>query len=194
MTKQTFLENLRSALLEITDDDTDDRVSFYEEMIDDLIDDGASEDEAVARVGPISKIVDETLHAIPIFELVKRKVKKAPRIPGWGIALIAIGSPIWIALAASAFSIALSLLVTMWSVALSLWAAFLSFCAGAVVGILGGIVVLFTDTPLAGLMALGAGIALAGFSIFMFYACKSATKGAAVLSKMAFLAIKKVFI
>ena len=194
MNKEKFLENLKTAFLEISDSDADERVAFYSEMIDDLVDDGASEEEAVAKVGPVSKIIDETLHAIPLLELVKRKVKSSSRLPGWAIALIIIGSPIWISLAAAAFSIALSLFVTLWSVALSLWAVFLSFCAGAVVGILGGIVVLFTDTPLAGLMALGAGIALAGFSIFMFYACKSATKGAAVLSKMAFLAIKKAFV
>ena len=194
MTKQKFLENLKAALLEINDHDVDERISFYSEMIDDLIDEGTPEDKAVAKVGPIKKIIDETIQTIPIFELVKRKVKKSPHIPAWGIALIAIGLPIWIALAASAFAIFISLLATMWSVVISLWAVLLSFGVGAIAGLLGGIALIFTDAPLVGLMAVGAGFALSGLSIFMFYACKFVTKGAAVLSKMAFLAIKKAFI
>ena len=194
MTKQKFLENLKAALLEINDHDVDERILFYSEMIDDLIDDGLSETDAVAKVGPIGKIIDESIKAIPIFELVKRKAKKSPRIPGWGIALIAIGAPIWISLIASAFAIALSLLVTLWSVVLSLWAVLLSFGIGALVGVIVGVALLFTDAPLVGLMLMGVGIALAGLSIFMLYACKSATKGAAVLSRSAFLAIKRAFI
>jgi uncharacterized membrane protein len=163
-------------------------------MVDDLIDEGMSEEDAVARVGPIDKITNEILHATPLFELVRRKVKPKKRLLGWQIALIAAGSPIWISLIIVAFSIVFSLFVTMWSAVVSLWVALLSFALGAAAGSLGGLALMFTDSALSGLMICGAGIALAGLSIFMFYVCRMSTKGAAVLSKNAILGIKKLFV
>ena len=45
-----------------------------------------------------------------------------------------------------------------------------------------------------GLSLIAAGIVLAGLTIFLFYGCKAATKGAAVLTKKIALGIKSLFI
>ena len=194
MTKQEFIDELRDALSDITDHDREERVAFYGEMIDDFIDEGISEEAAVEKVGPIDRIVNEVLGDTPLFELLKRKVKPKRRLEGWEIALIAITSPIWLSMAISAVSVIISLFVTMWSVIVSLWAVLLACGASAAAGVLGGILVSFTKTPLLGVMLIGAGITLAGLSILVFYLCNLATKGAAVLSKSVFLGIKKLFL
>lgn len=194
MLKSEFLSQLRAALSDIPDHDVEERIAFYSEMIDDLIDEGMSEEEAVERVGPVDRIVSETLGTIPLFELVKRKIKKKTGIPAWGIALLIIFSPILFTLAVSVLAMAVSLFATMWCTVLTLWAVLLSFSVGAIAGALGGLALILFGSWHVGLAAFGAGVTLAGLTIFMFYVCKMATKGVAALTKMSVIGIKKMFI
>ena len=48
MTKKEFLSSLRSKLQGLPPSDIDERISFYSEMIDDRMDEGKSEEEAVS--------------------------------------------------------------------------------------------------------------------------------------------------
>ena len=194
MLKSEFLSQLRAALSDIPDHDVEERIAFYSEMIDDLIDEGMSEEEAVERVGPVDRIVSETLGTIPLFDLVKRKIKARTGIPAWGIALLIIFSPILFTLAVSVLAIAVSLFATMWCTVLTLWAVLLSFSVGAIAGSLGGLALILFGSWHVGLAAFGAGVTLAGLTIFMFYVCKMATKGVAALTKMSVIGIKKMFI
>jgi uncharacterized membrane protein len=194
MTKAEFLSELRAALTNIGDHDVEERIDFYNEMIDDLVEDGMCEEDAISKVGPINRITDEILSDIPLFDLVKRRVQHKRRLRGWELGLIIGLSPIWLALIISVFALAFSLVVAMWSAVLSLWVALLSFAIGAIAGTLGGIAMMFTNLGIAGFMTCGAGIALAGLAILMFYGCKAATKGVAVLTKTAVLGIKKLLI
>ena len=54
MTKQEFLLNLRKGLLGLPPQDIEERLAFYNEMIEDRIEDGLSEEEAVAEMGRIA--------------------------------------------------------------------------------------------------------------------------------------------
>ena len=56
MTKQEFLSRLREGLSGLPEDDIAERLTFYGEMIDDRIEDGLSEEEAVAEVGSVDDI------------------------------------------------------------------------------------------------------------------------------------------
>ena len=57
MLKTEFLEQLRAGLAGLPQEDIDGRVAFYSEMIDDRMEEGLSEEEAVAGAGKISDIV-----------------------------------------------------------------------------------------------------------------------------------------
>ena len=57
MNKQEFLKNLRSSLSNLPQEEIEERIIFYSEMIDDRIEEGLSEEEAVSAVST----VDETL-------------------------------------------------------------------------------------------------------------------------------------
>ena len=74
MTKQEFLEKLQVSLYGLPKADIDERVSFYGEMIDDRVEEGLSEEEAVADIGTIDGIVSEILSETPITKLVKEKI------------------------------------------------------------------------------------------------------------------------
>ena len=55
MDKHTFLTDLRGALSGLPQDDIEERVGFYGEMIDDRMEEGMSEEEAQAYVALFTK-------------------------------------------------------------------------------------------------------------------------------------------
>lgn len=194
MNKQEFLAELRKGLTGLPQVDIEERISFYSEMIDDRIEEGLSEAEAVSAIGPVSEVVSQILADTPIRKLVKEKVQPSRTLRAWEIVLLVLGSPIWLSLLAAALVIILSLYAVLWSVVISLWAAFGSVAGCAIGGIVAGIVFAMGGNGLTGIAMIGAGIFCAGLSIFLFYACKAATKGTIILSKTICLGIKRCFV
>ena len=112
---------------------------------------------------------------------------------GWGIALIAIGSPIWISLIAAAFAVVISVYASIWAVVVSLWASFAAFVGAGVGGVLGGILFIVLGKLPAGFGIIGCSLVCGGLSILMFYACKYTTIAMVWLTKKIALLIKKCF-
>ena len=75
MSKQEFLSRLLQALSGLPEDDVAERIAFYSESIDDRIEEGMSEEEAVACVGSVEEIRAQVLSEILLPKLVKEKVK-----------------------------------------------------------------------------------------------------------------------
>lgn len=194
MNKQEFLAELRKGLTGLPHEDIEERLSFYSEMIDDRMEEGLSEAEAVSAIGPVSEVVSQILADTPISKLVKEKVKPSRTLRAWEIVLLVLGSPIWLSLLAATLVIILSLYAVLWSVAISLWAAFGSVAGCAIGGIVAGIVFAMSGNGLTGIAMIGAGIFCAGLSIFLFYACKAVTKGTIILAKKICFGIKRCFV
>lgn len=55
MTKQEFLLRIRNGLAALPKEDIEKSVEYYREMIDDRMEDGLSEEEAVAAIGSPEK-------------------------------------------------------------------------------------------------------------------------------------------
>ena len=77
MRKQEFLTALQTRLSGLPQEDVEERVSFYGEMIDDRVEEGLSEEDAVTAIGPIDAIAEQTLSEIPLTKLVREKVRPA---------------------------------------------------------------------------------------------------------------------
>ena len=71
MNKREFFAELRTKLSGAPQSDVEDRLIFYGEMIDDRIEEGMSEEEAVAAVGDIDAIVSDIISDIPLASIVK---------------------------------------------------------------------------------------------------------------------------
>jgi len=194
MSKQEFLFQLRKGLLGLPQEDIEERLTFYSEMIDDRMEEGIPEEEAVSAVGSVDKIVAQIVADIPLTKLVKEKIKPKKRLRTWEIVLLALGSPIWLSLLIAAFAIILSFYASLWAVIISLWAVFASVAACALGGVAAGIVIACSGNALSGITMLAAGIVCAGLSIFMFYGCKVAIKGILLLTKKFAVWIKNCFI
>lgn len=190
MNKREFLAQLRKELSGLPQADAEERLTFYREMIEDRMEDGLSEEEAVAAVGSVEQIIA----GIPLAKMTKEKPKPKRRLKAWEITLLALGCPIWLSLGIAAVSVILSLYVSLWSVIVSLWAVFGSLIGCSFGGIVGGIVIACSSNVFSGVAMLAAAIVCAGMSIFMFYGCKAATKGIVILTKKFTLWIKNCFI
>ena len=194
MTKQEFLATLSRRLIGLPPADLEERLSFYDEMINDYMEEGLSEEEAVSAIGSVEKIAETIVAETPFYKLAREKIKPKRKLSGGEIALIAIGSPIWVSLLVAAIAVLASLIASLWAVIVSFWAVFGAFVSGGIGAVVAGVMSLFGGEGLLGLVALGAGILLVGLSIFTFFGCQMATKGAARLMKKTALTAKKCFV
>ena len=194
MNKQEFLVRLQQGLAGLPQDDVTERMVFYSEMIDDRVEDGLTEEEAVAQVGSVDDIVAQIIQETPITKLVREAVKPKRSLRAWEIVLLVLGSPLWIPLLVAAFAIVLSIYVVIWAVIISLWAVELALALSSLACMAWGFMSVIRGEALQATAAFGAGFVLAGISILLFYGCLAASKGAVVLTKKVALWIKSLFI
>ena len=193
MKKTEFLIKLVQGLSSLPQAEVEERIAFYSEMIDDKMEEGLSEEEAVASIGSVQAVIDQSIADTPLLSLIKERIKPTRKLQGWQITLIALGSPIWISLLVSAFAVVITLYASIWAVAVSLWASFGAIVGGGAGGVLGGFLFLFLGKLPAGFGLIGAGLVCGGLSILMFYACKYVTIATVWLTKKIALLIKKCF-
>ena len=194
MMKQEFLDALEAQLSDFPKNERAERLSFYSEMIDDRVEAGFSEEEAIKALGTPQEVATQILKDTPLFKLAKEKIAPKRKLKAWEIVLLAVGSPIWFSLLVSAIAVAVSLYATLWSCIVSLWAVFGSVVGCAIGGVVGGTVFIFTVGAAVGFAIIGGGLFSAGLAIFLFFGCKEATRGTLLLTKSLVLWTKRLFL
>ena len=177
MTKNEFLSELKKALEGLPEEDIEKSLEYYSEMIDDRIEDGLSEEEAVADLGSIEDIRAQIVKDTPITKIIKEKIKPKRTLSGLEITLLIVGFPIWFPLLASAAATLFSIWVSLWAVVISFYAVETAFMASAVGGIIAAVVMLTVGNSLSGLFLLGCSLASVGLGILWIFVCKYSTKG-----------------
>lgn len=184
MTKLQFLLALNNKLSGLPRDEVEERLNFYSEMIEDRIEEGLSEEEAVAAVGTVEEIAAQITSEIPLTRILKEKIKPKKKLKGWEITLLVVGSPLWLSLLITVFAV-------MFSVFVSLWAVFTSLVVSAFAVTVFGIVFCVGGNAYVGVAAIAAGLVCAGLSILLFFGSKATTKGMVWLTKKMILSVKK---
>jgi uncharacterized membrane protein len=194
MNKQMFLDELKKGLCGFPQDEIEERLCFYAEIIDDRMEEGLSEEDAVNEIGSVDEIIAQILADIPLTKIVKEKIKPRRRLRALEITLLAVGSPIWLSLLIAAFAVVLSLFVSLWAVIISLWSVFAALGVCVLGGIVAGVGFFVGGYGFTGIVMVAMAIICAGLSIFFFVACKYITKAMVICSKKSVLAIKKLVI
>lgn len=190
MNKQEFLARLRKGLYGLPQNDIEERLAFYGEMLDDRMEEGLSEAESVLEMGDVDEIVRQTVADIPLTKVVKERIRPKKRLKAWEIVLLAAGSPILLSLGIAAAAVVLALYTVLWAVIVSLWAVFGVFAVCAVGSVPSCVIFAAGGSAVPGLAILSAGIVCAGLSIFMFCGCKEATKYILLFTKKITIWIK----
>lgn len=193
MTKLQFLLALHQRLAALPAAEVEERLAFYSEMIEDCMEDGLSEEEAVAAIGTVEEVARRIAEDIPFTKFTQATVRSRRR-KGWEIALLIVGSPLWFSLLLAAAAVVLSVFFSLWAVVISLWAAFGVLAGCAAGGLGGGICILLSGHLSHGLCCIGMGLICGGLAILWFLVCRAATKGVVWLIKRSVSPIKRSFI
>lgn len=194
MTKQEFLEALRNGLSGLPQDDIEERLTFYSEMIDDRMEEGLTESDAVSAIGSVDEITAQIISETPFTKLVKEKVKPKHTLRAWEIVLLVLGAPLWIPLLIAVAVIIFSCYAVIWSAIISLWAAEVSIGATSIGALIIGAVAIVQGNVLPGIAMFGIALICAGLTIFFFFGCKEVTKGILILTKKAALGVKSMIV
>ena len=174
MTKLDFLMQLHSKLEKLPQDELEERLNFYSEMIDDRMEEGLSEADAIAAIGTVEEIAAQILADTSIIKLIKTSAK-ARKFRTWEIVLLILGSPLWLPLLLSGFVVILCLYICLWSVVISLWATFVSLVSCALAAAILAVFFLFNQNITVGLVSVSGCLVCAGLSVFLFFRCTAAT-------------------
>ena len=194
MDKYDFLLALEERLADLPEADRQSSLDFYAEMLDDLMEGGMTEQEAVASLGSVDAIAQEILMDLPLPKLIKAKMKPKRRMRTWEIVLLAVGSPVWAPILLALAAVALAVYLTLWAVVISLYAADLAFAVSAPAGIITAITLFASGKPTAALLFLGAGLVLVGLTVLWLLLCNLTAKGVWRLGKLTLRGIKACFI
>jgi len=193
MTKREFLDDLKSHLSQLPQDELGKRLAYYSELIDDMTEDGMDEAAAVERLGDVSKIADDILREQPLQTLVKTRMRPSGGWTALNIIFLVLGFPIWFPLLMAFLAVVLSMYIVIWSIVVVLFAVVFSIAESGIALIVGGIWNIINN-PIVALIALGSGVALAGLAIFAFLGAVAAAKGLAKLTVLIARGIKSLFI
>ena len=191
MNKQEFFALFRQELAGLPKDDLEERVAFYEEIINDKMDEGKTEEQAIAELDSVQTIVESIARETSLVKLVKEKYKPKRSLRGWEIAMLILGFPLWFPLLVTGIVLLFVFYVLTWLISIIAGAVEVAFIGSGFAGIicfLGSMADNATDITLLGMGIAGIGGAIL-FAFVLYYAFKLNLK----ISKGLFLGIKKSF-
>lgn len=184
MNKEAFSRALQTKLSGLPQEDLERSLEFYDEAIDDRLESGLTEEEAVGDLGPVDEIVEQILSETPLPKLIRAKVTPSRSLRVWEIVLLVLGCPVWLPLMLAAAVTGLAIYAAIWSVLAAVYAVVLAFA-------LSGVVLLITG--FGQLMFMGLGLASMGLSVLLFFAATGIAKGIVRLSRKYVLWMKSLF-
>lgn len=190
--KTEFIDELYHLLNSLSKAERQQHLDYYEEMIADRMEDGLTEEEAVAALGRPADIAAQILGEIP--------PKPARRFPIWAIVLIVLGSPLWLSLFLAVAAVLVAVIAVVAAAYISLWAAIAAFYAadlavllGFLSGIAGGIFYLTQGISMPAVLFFGGGLVCAGATVLLFFLCNLLSRMLWQLSKWSVLKIIGLF-
>lgn len=175
MGREEFLAELRRALSYLPPGEIEKSVSFYAECIDDRMEDGMTEEEAVAALGDFDEIIREIEAALPLSTIVRQRVQGRERSVWWVILAI-IGFPVWLPLLLTAVILVVVVYLTIWIIIISLFIALLSLVIYGIGWLVYAVAKFALIQIFAGIMSIGIAAVSFGVAIVLEEPVKKLTK------------------
>ena len=191
MNKSEFLHILRSCLGQLTAEEREQNIAYYEELFSDMLEEGMSEEEAAAHLGDPEQIAREILAEQPLPLLVKSRVRPSGGWTALSITLIVLGSPVWLPLLMAAAAVILSIFVVIWALILSVLAVALAGGISAVALVLAAS---FGYLNISGFLMLGLVLICAGLCLLTGLLAVALGRAAVRGGKCLWRQFKKLFI
>ena len=194
MNKKEFLEELEKRLQALPKEEIQERLQFYSEAIDDRVEEGETEEQAINEIGTLDEITWEIVKKTPLVTLVKEKVKPKRRMRVWEIILLCVGFPLWFPLLITAFVLLLVAYILAWVLVIVTYSVEIATSVAGLAAISAGIATFFSGSHWLGFGMAGAGAMCIGFALLWIFACVGATRASISLTRAIILSIKKKFV
>ncbi len=184
MNKHEFLTALRFRLRALPAEDIESTVSYYSESIDDRMEAGFTETEAVAALGDFEEIVTQILGDTPAPVAVKEK-----RGLGIGaILLLILGAPLWLPLILTGLILVLTVIFVLWVLLLTLFVVAVVLTVSGAFCVVASVPALFLSWKTA-LVLLGGGLVATGVGLLLLLLTRLVKKGVKWITKILFSVI-----
>ncbi len=194
MTKKEFINELEKKMKGLPKEDIRDRLLFYNEMIDDYIEDGLTEEEAISKIGSSDEIVSKLIKETSLTKIVKEHVKPKRKLEAWEIILIVLTFPFWFPVLILLLTLILVGVVLLWSMVIVGWSVFGSLVGASISALFNTIELLSDGNFVNSVGSFGFTLFLAGATIFLFFGAVWVTSQTAELTKKVIQKIKLIII
>ena len=177
MNKAEFLQALAARLNGLTAQERERALNFCAEGIDDRVEDGMEENDAVAALGDVETVARELLADRPLRAVVRERVRREGS--AGRIALLICASPLLLTL----FAVGLSAYAALWAAMIAVYAAVASLLIAGAACALGGVALMFVQGAAPGLCVCGAGLVSFALGLLLIDPVKTAGKGLWKLTK-----------
>ena len=194
MNKTEFLAALKGRLDGLSPDDIKKSLDFYEEVIDDRVEEGFTEEQTVEEIGSPIDVADKIIAEMPITTVIKSKIKNRGKLSGWMAMLLAILSPVIFSLFL-AFSITyITVIAVIWSLFITLIGIVIGFIVGGIGGAVVSVVQAVAGVSPSFLFTLSASLILIGLGLLLVLSVKGTYKGTVFLTKKTATFIKTLIV
>ena len=155
MRKNEFINAIRGSLRGYPHNEVENSIEFYSEIIDDRVENGMTEEEAVASLGDLDMIIKNIKVDMPLKSVIKERVKenKEERIRE-----------------NKHMSAGFVFYMLLWVFDIVIFAVSIALAACLAGGVIGGVINFIAGNPGTGIAFIGVGIAALGLAIFLFMA------------------------
>lgn len=170
MTKKEFLKALEKYLKNLPKKEIEKSLAFYSEIIDDRMEEGAAEEEAVRDLGAPDKIAEEILSDASFASIARGGAERIRSKKGntFLIVLAVIGFPIWFPLLTAVTVVLFSGAIVLFALWIAFAALLFSLAVSAALGLFGSAAHLFAGELAPGLFLLGAALVTFALSGLLF--------------------------
>lgn len=119
MTRDEFLGRLGELLACLPAEQVEETKAFYAEAIADRMEDGMSEEEAVAAMGTPGEVAEATLDDLPAVPRAIARARRRSTALLWVLTIV--GSPVWVPLLVAFAAVAVTVYICIWVLALCVW-------------------------------------------------------------------------
>lgn len=162
MNRAKFIEVLRKELVSLKKAETDKFINYYEEIIDDYMENGLTEEEVVEKIGNPKTIAKNILNEQDTVEL-KVPSTNSKMI---NIILLILGFPLWGSLLFAGLMLILSGLIVVWCVPFTSGVSAIAFFTAGLFSIV-ATPFMMADVLSVGVVQLGMGISSIGISFLL---------------------------
>ncbi|HMM06816.1 MAG TPA: DUF1700 domain-containing protein [Clostridiales bacterium] len=194
MNKAEFLQSLDQRLKSLGESDRQRSAHYFAEIIEDRMEEGMSEEDAVADLESLDDIVEGILNEKEEAQLLAAQSSKKRRFPLWlTILLLILGSPVWLPLLLTVISVATTLYLCLWILSACVYLAAVALILSGVAGFFA----VFSAATVSGapgaVFLAGAALLCLGGGILLFFPATWFAKWVVTLTKGCVLKLSEMF-